>query len=289
MKRTYPIGYKLEMGTFVPDEEQAGLIRTLFDMYANGSSYKELADFMQPHFPNENFDKAKIGRILKDKRYLGDERFCRLIDDEVFNKAQSLRQGKKEAFFIGDKAEILNIKIDLICPKCGHRMLRKNYDNKKGQYWTCSDRTCCEIVRINDDDFLEELKDILYEISSVPYPYSEDFIRKSIRTASFENETEEKILSGSFYMADIKKDITDLIYMKFNDIPDIGYIKKQISLNLDDHSEDKWAETVNKIGKRIEITKDGKISLVLKDETAYTRKERHVRRKEDLIYRAGEA
>ena len=33
----------------------------------------------------------------------------------------------------------------------------------------------------------------------------------------------------------------------------------------------------------------GKISLVLKDETAYTRKERHVRRKEDLIYRAGEA
>lgn len=56
-------------------------------------------------------------------------------------------------------------------------------------------------------------------------------------------------------------------------------------------SDEEYARCQQVLKEMIELNKeeDDKISLVLKDETAYTRKERHVRRKEDLIYRAGEA
>lgn len=87
--RSIPFGYKIENGEAKIDENSAAQVKALFDAYISGLTLKEAAE--KAGIPGYH---TSIGRILKNQRYLGDDYYPALIDEETFHTAQKLRQEK---------------------------------------------------------------------------------------------------------------------------------------------------------------------------------------------------
>ena len=81
-----PYGYRIEDGKAIPDEVAAEKLKEFFNEYlACGSmlAAAKKAGIEKTH--------SMLGRILKNRTYLGSDFYPRLIDDDTFQKAQELR------------------------------------------------------------------------------------------------------------------------------------------------------------------------------------------------------
>ena len=81
-----PYGYVIRDGSAYIDEEQAEKVKKLFAGYISGLALQpaaEKAGFYLYH--------GSVGRMLRNKRYLGDGYYPPIIDIETFNKAEEIR------------------------------------------------------------------------------------------------------------------------------------------------------------------------------------------------------
>lgn len=86
-----PYGYRIENGKAVVDEQAAKQIKTLFLSYLTGDSLAmaaRKADIKAFH--------AGIGRMLRNKYYLGDEYYPAIIDSDTFEAAEAERIRRAE-------------------------------------------------------------------------------------------------------------------------------------------------------------------------------------------------
>ena len=86
------LGYRIENGEAKIDEAGATKVRSLFEAYNNGVALNEAAK--RARLTGYH---SSIGRILKNKRYLGDDYYPAIIDGETFEKAQQLRMKKAKS------------------------------------------------------------------------------------------------------------------------------------------------------------------------------------------------
>ncbi len=79
-------GYKIVDGKAEVDEEQAVVIRKLFDGYIAGLGLKPAAE-------NAGLEiyHGSAGRMLRNTHYLGDKYYPAIIDRERFDKAEEIR------------------------------------------------------------------------------------------------------------------------------------------------------------------------------------------------------
>lgn len=81
-----PYGYRIENGIAAIDEEKAEKIRILYESYLSGLSLLAAAKKtgIKAHH-------GAIGRMLKNKCYLGDGYYPAIIDKETYDKAEAER------------------------------------------------------------------------------------------------------------------------------------------------------------------------------------------------------
>jgi len=84
-----PYGYHIENGRAIIDEIQAKQVRDLFDGYISG-----LALTVAAEKAGLNLYHGSVGRILRNKKYLGDDYYPAIIDSETFDKAEEKRMEK---------------------------------------------------------------------------------------------------------------------------------------------------------------------------------------------------
>ena len=89
--RQIPLGYRIEHGQAKIDEAGAAQVRTLFAAYIDGNTLYDAAEKA-----GISGSHSSIGRILKNKRYLGDDYYPALIDKETFEQAQEIRLERAE-------------------------------------------------------------------------------------------------------------------------------------------------------------------------------------------------
>ena len=101
-----PFGYKIENGKAVIDEAAAEKIRKLFQYYIFGLSLSEAAKKAEL-----NARHGTVGRILKNKYYLGDDYYPIIIDAETFKMAEKERFKRAEKLGrIFEPKDVPNIK-----------------------------------------------------------------------------------------------------------------------------------------------------------------------------------
>ncbi|AQU03339.1 recombinase [Dehalococcoides mccartyi] len=86
-----PYGYRIGNGKAIIDEQAAVQIKTLFQSYLTGDSLAmaaKKADIKGFH--------AGIGRMLRNKYYLGDEYYPAIIDSDTFEAAEEERIRRAE-------------------------------------------------------------------------------------------------------------------------------------------------------------------------------------------------
>lgn len=97
-KMPVPLGYKIEKGKAVIDEIQADQIRRIYEGYISGLSYIEAAKAAGVMIRHTG-----VRNILMNKRYLGDDYYPAIIDQETFERAEAeriSRQTKSGKLFI---------------------------------------------------------------------------------------------------------------------------------------------------------------------------------------------
>ncbi|MGB4627519.1 MAG: recombinase family protein [Erysipelotrichaceae bacterium] len=82
-----PFGYKIINGDAHVFEEEALKIKNFFKNYLSGLSLKKAAK-------NAGIDTyhGTAGRMLRNKRYLGDDFYPAIIEKEIFEKAEAERE-----------------------------------------------------------------------------------------------------------------------------------------------------------------------------------------------------
>lgn len=81
-----PYGYVIRDGAAYIDEEQAEKVRKLFAGYISGLALQTAAEKAGLYLYH-----GSVGRMLRNKRYLGDGYYPPIIDIETFNKAEEIR------------------------------------------------------------------------------------------------------------------------------------------------------------------------------------------------------
>jgi DNA invertase Pin-like site-specific DNA recombinase len=150
-----PTGYKIDRTTmkYVIDEEKAGIIREIFEMYADGASIVEICRICNSKGYRTNrgrpFTRNSMSTILKNRKYIGVYKFDdieieggmpAIVDKETFEKAQERismgnrsrpRKNEDVSFLLSGK---------LFCGHCGKPMVGTSGTGKGGQtyyYYSC--------------------------------------------------------------------------------------------------------------------------------------------------------
>ena len=148
-------GFKVnkEDRTFYIDEDEAVIVREIFERYARGETKSEIiAELTRRKIKNTNgndFTYNSITRLLNNKRYIGIYLYKgvetpggmpRIIDDDLFYRVQTIMNGNKKvsAKTQGENEYILTTK--LFCGHCKEMMIGYSGTGKSGrtyQYYIC--------------------------------------------------------------------------------------------------------------------------------------------------------
>lgn len=100
-QRHMPLGYRMAGGKIVIDSEQAGIIKGIFQEYSEGASLYQLArKLTEQGALNANhkpvWNHGTVGKILENRKYLGDEFYPALVEPGLFYKVQERRKEKSK-------------------------------------------------------------------------------------------------------------------------------------------------------------------------------------------------
>jgi hypothetical protein len=84
-----PYGYRIVDGKAVVDEVQAEQVRSFFEEYISGKALKVAAENV-----GLKIFHGSAGRMLRNTRYLGDDYYPAIIDQELFDRAEEERQSR---------------------------------------------------------------------------------------------------------------------------------------------------------------------------------------------------
>lgn len=162
MKKTryIPYGYTIRDGRTVIEHNEADIIRYIFDEYIKGASLKELADELTerkiPYTEKSDvWDKARIARIIDNAKYLGDDEYDPIIDEQTYEGAVSAKTARQRNTMEKECEGIALIRNRVKCAKCGSPMVRRICSKRNiKESWTCQNADCGFRLRISDGDLL---------------------------------------------------------------------------------------------------------------------------------------
>ena len=132
-----PYGYLIASGVAVSDAVKAQQVKLLFQEYVGGASLQTIAE--NNGIPRRH---ASLGRMIEDKRYIGDSFYPTIVDGDIWSEAQAERKrraeqlGRNKNYFAVDKTKISPFWGILFCADCGSVFRR--YADKGNERWKCS-------------------------------------------------------------------------------------------------------------------------------------------------------
>ena len=222
--RFIPYGYTMRNGKLVIEKSEADVIREIYEQYVRGASLKEIAERLTsekvPYSEKmTDWGKARVARIIENTKYLGDEMYDKIVDDELFFEAAAVKAARLTSVPGHYNDEIGVIKSRVRCAKCGSTMTRKSSKRfKTTTEWRCSNPECRAKAGISDADLMACITRILYRIKN-----NESLLRScssgnddgpSELEARFRAELEQGIFDENALMAMIASVATE----KYNQI-----------------------------------------------------------------------
>lgn len=99
-------GYKRgDDGELAVDEPDAAVVRKIFWMKVNGSSLREISDWLYRHqilspTGKDRWSPETIRKLLRNEKYTGDVRLQKTISDDLFSKKRSKNMGQLEKYLV---------------------------------------------------------------------------------------------------------------------------------------------------------------------------------------------
>jgi len=221
-----PYGYKLENRKFVIADDEAKIVRWIFDSYLSGMGKKEIADKLN----SQNTPKRKgyekwwittINYILRNERYIGDALFQKSFTTETLPFISKRNYGQKPQYYVEETNPAIISKEDfyavqerlknegstqkkdeLDCPlrrkimcSCGHYYKRKLINSKI--YWVCRkhdyDADQCNSGSVPEKEIYNAFVNMVMKLRIYSKTIISDTIEQMERLYSKASGTVEKI------------------------------------------------------------------------------------------------
>lgn len=172
MKKTrfIPYGYTIREGRTVIEHTEAEIIREIFDEYIKGASLKDIAENLtQRRIPytekTDVWDKARIARIIDNAKYIGDEEYDPIIDEDTYEGAVTMKAARQRNTVQKECEGIALLRNRVKCEDCGSPMVRRICSKRHvKESWTCQNAECGKRLRISDGDLLQKITILMNRI-----------------------------------------------------------------------------------------------------------------------------
>ena len=160
-------GYCYKDGIITVHEGEAEIVKAVCKAYLDGKSLLDIANGLNErqieYMPGVmGWNKARIMRMLEDSRYVGDERYPPIIEQEKYAAIRKLKDSKNGQKAIDRKSDIFQLSLPVRCPNC-NGILKRRMDCRrdKASRWDCSTPTCKTVIGMVDDAMLTDITEIL--------------------------------------------------------------------------------------------------------------------------------
>ena len=143
--RIIPFGYCMKNGEITTEPKEVYAVAAIFSEYLSGSSLLQIAKLMESEKiryteDSEHWNKNMVKRIIENEKYLGTEKYPKLIAEDIFRRANEKRIRKSTTLnlIFDDLQAIRNV---TYCLECGHKLSRIG-GNSKYEHWDCRNHDC---------------------------------------------------------------------------------------------------------------------------------------------------
>lgn len=170
--RNIPFGYRMENGKIIlhPTESQA--VQDIFSDYLDGQSLLKIAQSLNErqveYLPGTTgWNKARLKRIIEDKRYIGSDSYPPIIEQKIYDKAQAVRASRNTQKSLDRTADIFKLPLPVLCEQCGEPMQRKHDSRTTYQEkWVC--QSCGAVIKISDEALLSAITECINTLIAKP-------------------------------------------------------------------------------------------------------------------------
>lgn len=242
--RYLPYGYKIENGKTAPEPQEAEIIRRIYRTYAEGLSYKTIAEQLTAegirYLPEKSvWNKNMVARILQNTHYDGSEKYPALLEAGQRQAAQTMQKPYTHT----ESADIKALKPLLVCGVCREH-LRRRLKISGEERWFCP----------------SDVKHIGTALTAAP---PKEDSRIDLGVIRLQNEIDHALSSPEPDLAQIRQSILALASQKYavaEDAEDGGAFSLPRL-----HPSDLDAQGLKDITERISVTYTNATALVLKN------------------------
>lgn len=271
--RNIPFGYEIRNGEVVIDERDSNAVIEMFESYNSGKSLLKISvEFNQRQIEYApgvvGWNKARLKRLLEDRRYTGIDGFPVIIDSDTFHKAQTIKRARNTQSETDRKSGVYQLNAPVRCPFCGTNLRRRN-DNRcqTKNRWCCQLKGCKVLIVKSDDDLLADLTELLNQVIAKPEMlaiHPEDSICSPERR-KVENEIGRLMDASDFDKEQVRQKLFERFTLAYRDIDSVPYIDLKMKADFEKSgplsvfSPDLFNRTV----QEILFGPDGTVSIML--------------------------
>jgi len=236
-KRNVPFGYQYQNGVITTHPQEVAVLNRIFSEYQKGMSLLEIASRLN----DENIEyqtgvtgwnKSRIMRLIEDVRYTGKDGFPAIIDEDTHQTMMEIKAQKNTQHSTDRNHEIFHIDVPVICPTCGHEMIRRHDSRFKKcqQRWICSNADCRTAIHKADSDLLDDITVLLNRVIVNPelVQISAKAESTSVQTLKAENEIARTLDTLDYDKNTLRKKMLECASLRYADIDSAPYIAHRL-------------------------------------------------------------
>mgnify|MGYP000041840407 FL=1 len=276
-------GYRFTEGILQIAPEQSRIVQEIFSVYNSGVPVSRLKD----HIEGLEIHRVRLSDMLSDRRYLGNENFPQIIDQELFEAVQQRKKerrkaiGKEQPYIYNKEQFLLGNKMK--CGECGS--VYHCYKHGELWRWDCSKRlvkgrVTCRNQHIQEEQVKELFVQTVGNLEKHPEQIRKITVygsKRNIRIQAAEHEIKLLKNDSDHNIDELLKLIYKRASLLYETAGDGGaaYYTKKIEDLIQQHKEQPEEKTFDKdlfdaIIEAITIYKDGRVVFTLKNGAAMT-------------------
>ena len=232
--RNIPFGYCYADGVVITNDSEFKTVKAICQSYLGGESLLTIAHRLNEkgveYMPSvTGWNKARLMRILEDKRYLGTETFPAIVDESTYEAIKGIKTARNKQKDTDRSSDIFKLETPILCPTCGAEMQRRHDKRCKcKQRWICTNNDCGERIVIADEELLRQITETLNIVIANPNriktPECAE-IKDDIEVLKIENEISRTLESLSFDKEALRKTMFRCISLKYKHIDHTAYCR----------------------------------------------------------------
>ena len=254
--RRLPYGYRFDGTTIIIDDIEGKVVKEIYELFCEGVYITKIKNYIK----NFNMSRHKVKRILEDEVYIGINYLPPIIDKDLFETAQKIKNqrlkeiGKSQYKPYSYVKE--NFENKIVCGECGADYHR--YKRRKEYIWNCSHKVfkrkiCCKNISLSDEQIENIWSRIVDKINKNPN------LLQPQKTISNKSLGRYNALDREIKMAETgekeytQEELIKLIYKRASVMYEMSDYKEEIE-KIDITALDKFT-----------VYKNGKIKIKLKN------------------------